>query len=35
MIAAQYEHCDVNALKHILKTISFAKKFVSVNMFDP
>lgn len=35
MEAAQYEHKDVDVLKHLLQTASFAKKFTEPNKLDP
>ena len=33
--AAKYEHKDVDVLKHLLQTASFAKKFSDPSKFDP
>ena len=33
--AAQYEHHDIDVLKHLLTTASFAKKFCDPSEFDP
>jgi hypothetical protein len=33
--AASYEHFDVKIMKHLMKTSSFAKKFVDPKQFDP
>lgn len=35
MEAAQYEHHDIDVLKHLLTTASFAKKFCDPTEFDP
>jgi hypothetical protein len=32
--AAEYEHNDIDILKHLLKTVAFAKKFVETTKFD-
>ena len=33
--AAQFEHNDIDVLKHLLTTASFAKKFCDPSDFDP
>jgi hypothetical protein len=33
--AAEYEHKDIDLLKHLLETAAFAKKFVEPTKFDP
>ena len=33
--AAEYEHYDIDILKHLLQTVAFAKKFVEITKFDP
>ena len=35
MEAAQYEHKDVDVLKHLLQTASFGKKFTEPGKLDP
>jgi hypothetical protein len=33
--AAEYEHKDIDILKHLLQTAAFAKKFVEPTKMDP
>lgn len=35
MHAAEFEHKDVDVLKHLLQTAAFAKKFVDPSKMDP
>lgn len=35
MMAAKFEHKDVDVLKHLLQTVSFAKKFTDTSKLDP
>lgn len=35
MNAAEYEHKDVDVLKHLLQTAAFAKKFTEPSKLDP
>ena len=32
--AAEYEHYDIDILKHLLQTVAFAKKFVETTKFE-
>lgn len=33
--AAKYEHRDIDVMKHLLSTASFAKKYSDPQQFDP